>query len=94
MGGFNVDDAMTGDIERIIRRAKTNKFPGLDGFHNEMLKIELKLMAEVLADLWRLIGRTKMYPDKWKRGLVTPVFKKGDLILPQHYWPLCIMQHA
>lgn len=58
---FIVPGELKGELVASIRRANINKAPGRDGIHNEMLKVEAKLMADLLWEVWRLIGRTSVY---------------------------------
>lgn len=64
------------DIEVSIRTARNNKSPGRYCIHNEMLKLDASSMERVILELWRLVGKSKLYPNDWKRGLMTPVHKE------------------
>lgn len=85
---------MLWEIEQSIRRTKYNKATPIDRLNNEMFKLEPRLMAEVLLELWRLIGTSKIYPQEWKKGVWTPVYRKGDDSLAQNYRPLCMISCA
>lgn len=63
----------------------------MDGIHNEMLKVEVDLTAELILDLWRLVGRTTIYPRNWERGLLTPIYKKGENSTPANRRPVCML---
>lgn len=49
---FTVPEDMKDGIRRSIRRAKRNKSPGVDGVHNEMLKVEVDLTAALILEIW------------------------------------------
>lgn len=82
---------MKADIIRSIRRAIKNETSGADEIHNEMLEIEPYLAAELLLELWRLIGRTTYYPKEWSRCLLTPIYKKGEVNIPENDRPVCML---
>lgn len=41
--------------------------------------------------MWTLIGKTRDYPDQWRDGLLTPIYKKGDRTKPQNYRQVCML---
>lgn len=88
--GFEVPDNFKHALSRSIRKSKSNKSPGRDGVHNEMVKAEPELMAQLLLEWWRLVGRGQLYPTEWKIGLLTPVYKKGNPTEAPNYRPLCM----
>lgn len=51
-------------------------------------------MAELLFEMWELVGRSREYPDKWRLCLITPIFKKGDEVVPENYRPVRMLSHA
>lgn len=55
MKEFTVEEKWLEDIEQGVRKLKHNEAPGVDGIHNEMLKLEPKVSAKVAMELWRLI---------------------------------------
>lgn len=85
---FIVPEDMKEGIREIIKRSKRNKSPGVDGVHNEMLKIEMDLSTELILELWRLLGRTNDYPKERGRGLLTPIYKKVEPSTPANHRPV------
>lgn len=82
---------MRNEIEDSLRRAKPKKALGRDGVHNEMMKLEIPLMADLLAEVCSSIGRTRRYPKEWHIGLLTLIHKKGDPVLLKNYRWLCML---
>lgn len=74
-----------------VRRKKA---PGIDVVHNEMVKLEPDLMAVTLVEMWKLVGRSRTYPASLARGLLTPIYKKGEIEQPQNYLPVCMLSHV
>lgn len=60
---ITVPESFTSEIERSIKRSRNNKVPGRDGVHNEMLKIEPALTADLFRAVWCIIRRTTEYPE-------------------------------
>lgn len=87
MKKFEVEDEWTSGVENEIRRTKHDKAARTDGIHNEMLKIDQAAMVRVAVETWRLIGRSKLYPENWKWGLLTLVHKKREKSVEQNYKP-------
>lgn len=88
---FSMPGNMAYDIERSIRRARLNKALGRNGVHNEMVKADTPTLAELLTEIWTLIGRTRTYPEQWQKRLLTTIYKKGEGHLPQNYIPVCML---
>lgn len=82
------------EIEVSLHRARPNKPPGRDGIHNEMLKIEITLLTDLLLETWTLIGRTSLYPEDLQVDLPTPIYKKGDPKVPMNYRPVFMLSCA
>lgn len=53
-----------------------------------MIKVESAPMSRLFQEVWKLIGREKVYPVEWKGGLLTPIYKKGDPREPKNYKPV------
>lgn len=62
MTGLQVTGKMKVGIKRSIKRSRPNKSLGRDGIPNEMLKVEPELLAELLYEVWTLVGRTQVCP--------------------------------
>lgn len=88
---FVVHEGTEGELTKSIRRARNNKAPGWDGVQNEMLNEEPELVAKLLVQAWKLIGRTKEYTADWTTGLLTPIYKKGDRSRSHSYHPACMI---
>lgn len=56
-----------------------------------MLKANAVVISILLSETWSLIGRARKYPEEWRQGLLTPIFKKGERVLPQNYITFCML---
>lgn len=91
MTRFTVPGDMREKIRINIRRIKRNKSLGVDRVHNEVLKIEVDLIAELILGLWRLVLRTTHYPRDWERRLLTTINKKWEISTPSNHSPVCML---
>lgn len=48
-------------------------------------------MAELLYEMWKLIGRSKVYTTDFKFILLMPICKKGDPSESKNYRPVCML---
>ena len=58
-----------------------NKDSGSDGIYGQMLLLGDDSVILPLGIIFTNILSTAIYPDMWKLGNVTPIFKKGDKLL-------------
>lgn len=56
-----------------------------------MLKIDIPLTKYLIMETWKLVGSIRRYPEDWKIGQFTPIFKKGDPEVPMNYRPVCML---
>lgn len=93
---FDVEEKETTKlIEAAITTMGRNKATGSDHLHVEMMKANAPAVASTLAKWWKSIGKTKIVPAHWLKGIIVPLFKgKGEMVNPKNYRPLCILSHA
>ena len=83
--GPNVsNDQLDADfIEKELRRAifsqKDNKAPGIDCISAEILKSSFDFISEFSLNLYNRMFTSGEYPRSWGEGIITPIFKKGDV---------------
>ena len=82
------------EIKTAIRESHNGKSPGWDGLPAEFYKTLLEKEPRVLSILARVFNNileTKEMPARWKDGLLTIMFKKGDPEDIKNYRPLTLM---
>ena len=47
-------------------------------------------ICEPLCILFNRSLSEGLFPESWKKAIVTPLFKKGDKSLPSNYRPVCL----
>ncbi|XP_046679269.1 uncharacterized protein LOC124366713 [Homalodisca vitripennis] len=66
------------EIEEIIRKMRNNKSPGSDTITAEMLKYGGEELLKVIHELISKVWEQERMPEEWKKGLIIPIYKKGD----------------
>ena len=76
---ISVDPPTTADIKSAIRRLKNGKAAGDDLIVAELLKADVDFTTEKVKQLLDKIWQQEKIPDRWRRGLIVKLPKKGDL---------------
>ena len=79
-------------IAIILERVSWNKSPGSSGLTYDILKIAPVQVFEAISEFFELIVTLKCAPSSWKRALIVPVPKKGDLNLIKNYRPISLTE--
>ena len=66
------------EIKFAIRQLKTGKTAGLDEVIAEAIKTDGKPILSQLRSLLPMTWHSDNIPNAWKKGLIVPLFKKGD----------------
>ncbi|CAB4038388.1 Hypothetical predicted protein, partial [Paramuricea clavata] len=74
-----------------LSKLKTNKATGLDGISAKLLKDSVCVIAPTLTKIFNLSLRCGAFPDIWKKGKVTPIYKTGDPTSSNNYRPITIL---
>ena len=64
---------------------KEKKAMGEDGLENEVWKYAPKEVGEALWELLRKIWNGEGIPEDWKKGVICPIYKKGDKRIAKNY---------
>ena len=79
-----------GIIIKVISSFKKNKSPGIDSITSTYaLKIK-EIVATPLAYIFTRSFKCNEVPIDWKRGNITPIFKKGSKKLVENYRPVSL----
>ena len=68
-----------------------NKASGHDGLPPRLLKMISKEIAPSLCTIFNTSIETAAWPETWKRGTWTPVFKKDDRHDTSNYRPITVL---
>ena len=67
------------DLRRAVFSQKDNKSPGIDSISSEILKSSYDFISPLLLKLYNRMLNTGEYPRSWGEGIISPIFKKGDV---------------
>jgi hypothetical protein len=79
------------DTMREIRRLKPYSSPGADQIPPFIIKGTAELISPVLTWIFNLSLKTGVFPETWKKAIVTPVPKKGNLNHVENYRPISVL---
>lgn len=71
--------------------APSGKAFGVDGVFAKTLKLDEELSAKALCALWGNCGQLGFTPTQWRRALLVPIYKKGDMRKPANYRPTSLL---
>lgn len=79
------------EVEREIGSLKDNKSPGIDGLTAETVKKIGPNISEPLTYLANRCFTEGRFPRVLKTGVVKPIYKKGDKLVPGNYRPITLI---
>ncbi|PIK47844.1 hypothetical protein BSL78_15289 [Apostichopus japonicus] len=79
------------EVEEAVKKLKNNKACGCDRISAEVLKEGGPLMNRMLLKVINKAWSDREVPEDWSRGLVTPVYKKGDKLDPANYRAIALL---
>lgn len=77
-----------------LKRLKMEKAPGEDGLENEVWRYMPKSIGEAMVNLLNKIWKGGGIPQEWKKGVICPIFKKGDKKETKNYRGVTLMDTA
>ena len=78
----------TADVRKAIQKLPTNKSNRADNISALTIKKSGLAIANVLTELFNRSLSTGIFPENWKKTLVYPVHKKGELGELSNYRPI------
>ena len=82
------------EISSVIKQLstlKTNKSTGLDRISARLLKDAATVIAPTLTEIFNHSLKSSTFPQIWKDGKVTPIFKSGDRSNMSNYRPITVL---
>ena len=67
------------ELHMTVFTQKNNKSPGIDNIPFEIIKAAYGFISPFLLKLYNRKYSTGEYPRSWGDGIITPIFKKGDM---------------
>lgn len=80
------------EIKKVIKEMKKKKAPGSDQIPNEAWiyasEKSIEKLHEIINKIWK---GEQDFPEEWKTGIVTPIYKKGDEKRASNYRGITLM---
>ena len=70
------------EVEHAIKLLKCGKSPGQDNVLNECIKHGGAWITHIITRLFNHLYNLGTFPDEWSKGLIVPIYKKGDTQQP------------
>ena len=87
-------DIMYSEIQAAIHSLKKNKSPGSDGITAEMLEAEGEQLARRIHKLCNKAWQEGTIPGEWRKSLLVPIPKKGDLSNFSNYRTISLINYT
>ena len=73
------------EISKGIRELKLRKVSGNDSISNEMIIAGAPTILPFLVSFFSEILKSHYYPENWRKGIITPIHKQGEIDNPDNY---------
>ena len=74
------------EVKKAALKLKNGKSVGIDLISNEMIKCCVDShFVRLIKELFNFILVESKFPTCWKQGLITPIFKSGEIYSPSDY---------
>ena len=87
-------DILECEVKWALESITTNKASGGDGILVELFQILEDDAVKVLHSICQQIWRTQQWPQDWKRSVVVPIPKKGNVKECSNYHTIAPISHA
>lgn len=82
------------EIIEQLRKLEKEKAPGENGIENETWKLIPKEVGKVLFKLLNKIWKERGIPEDWTKGIISPLYKKGDKKGTKNYRGITLVDTA
>lgn len=90
---YSIGPVSCTDVYASIKKLKSNMTAGHDGLPAFLIRDCSPIFAGPLATIYNLIIGSCTFPDYWKMGRITPVYKSGDHCDIRTYRPITLLSN-
>ena len=87
----NLVDLREAEVLKVINNINVSKSSGLDNINSTVIKEAFKTLIREVTYMFNLSVRTAKFPDVWKKALVIPIPKTGNLTNVKNYRPISLL---
>ena len=78
-------------MKEILENLNPPKAVGEDGISPRLLRLSAPVMTEEIIRLINFLIANRSWPNEWKCGNLTPVFKKDENTRKENYRPVSVL---
>ncbi|KAK3099864.1 hypothetical protein FSP39_010887 [Pinctada imbricata] len=78
------------DIDKILKKLKVDKSPGMDKIHPRFLKETMSTICVPLQLIFNCSLQIQEIPEEWKKAQISAIYKKGDKSQAGNYRPVSL----
>ena len=79
------------EVFKAVQGINVSKSSGLENISSFVVKEVFSILITQITHLFNLSVRSSRFPDAWKKALVIPIPKSGNLNLVQNYRPISLL---
>ena len=82
------------EVKKQIENLKREKAAGGDGISNEVWIYGTEEVIERLVEIMNGVWKGEGFPQKWRKGVICPIHKKGNRDDPKNYRGITLLSTA
>ncbi len=88
---LGIPNITEGEVSKLLCSLDSSKAPGPDGIPNHSLKIIGNALTPPFTNFINFCLQKSIFPRRWKKANVLPLFKKGDRSKVNNYRPVSLL---
>ena len=73
------------------KKLKSKKAVYSDKISNEMIKASIEILSHGFLKVFNIILTSRLFPELWSEGLITPIYKSWNSQDPNNYRGICVL---
>ena len=82
------------EVKYAVKKMKKGKSPGGDGLPIEIIRAGGECVLNKLLHIFNTAYITESVPSDWQKGVISPLFKKGEKTSCNNYRGITLLSHA